>query len=327
MLSSTAGGSQAFRRWEYSLQRMGTLFRIALCSADENVASRAAQEAFERVEQLEQSMSDYREDSEIRRLCREAVWNPTAVSHDLFLVLDRARFVSRLTGGAFDITVGPVVALWREARRTGRPPDPQALERTRDSVGYEYIELDPLRHTVLLTRYGMQLDLGGIAKGFAADAALQVLNARGIHRAMIDAGGDLVLGDPPPGEHGWRIALPNPDSHGPGPDRLVLSRIGVATSGDAYQHLDADGRRYSHIVNPANGTGITDSISTTVLAPDGVTADALATGLSILPAADALKVADSLPRVSVMLMRRVGGEVKRFTSRQFPILLSSAAPR
>jgi thiamine biosynthesis lipoprotein len=297
-----ARGSQSLNRYEYSLPRMGTVFNIVLYAANQETASLAANAAFERIEQLEQKMSDYREDSEIRRLGREAVC------------------------GAFDVTVGPEVALWREARREGRMPDVQSLARAKAAVGYGNLELDPSTRTVLLKHEDMKLDLGGIAKGYAADEAIRLLRSRGIRCALVDGGGDISLGDAPPGEPGWRIAVYNPDSTSGRDCFLTLHNLGVATSGDAYQHLDVGRRRYSHIVNPADGIGISDSPSTTLIAPDGMSADALATALSILSVPEALRTADSIDGVSVSLCRRVDGRVRRLSSGRFPRLQETARP-
>jgi thiamine biosynthesis lipoprotein len=303
---------------------MGTIFEIVLYAPTQNAASLAANAAFERIEQLEQSMSDYRADSELNRLCREAVWNPQRVSRELYFVLENSIRISRLTGGAFDVTVGPEVALWREARRTKRLPDPQALEKAKAAVGYENLELDPATYTVMLKRDDMKLDLGGIAKGFGVDEALKLLKSRGIRSALVHGGGNIALGDAPPGMPGWKIKVDNPSSGSAQNRYLMLHNLGVGTSGDAYQHLDLNGKRYSHVVNPAEGTGISDSVSTTVIAPDGITADALALAFSIIPVSDALRVADSIRGVSVYLSRRVGSEVRNFSSRKFPRLLESA---
>ncbi len=311
-------------RYEFSLQRMGTVFRIVLYAPDRNEASIAANDAFDRLEQLEQIMSDYRETSEVARLCREAVWNPRPVSRELYYVLENSLRISAITGGAFDVTVGPVVALWREARRAKRLPDPQALAKAEAAVGYGNLVLDPRERSVLLKRDDMKIDLGGIGKGYAADEAIKLLKSRGIRSALVDGGGDVTLGDAPPGERGWKIAVHDPDSSPARFSTLMLSNVGVATSGDAYQHLDVDGRRYSHIVNPSNGEGLTDSVSTTVIAPDGITADALATAMSVMPVRDALRVAGSMSGVSVSLVRRVGADVRRFSSSNFPDLSGEA---
>src|SRR5262245_10833783 len=186
---------------------MGSQVQLTLYAADEASAKRGATAAFARVAELDGIMSDYRPTSELMQLCLKAGGGPVPVSEDLFLVLSRAQEVSRRSGGAFDVTVGPVVKLWRRARKSFQLPDPDDLARARALVGYELVTLDPKARTVQLAKKGMQLDLGGIAKGYAADAALKVLKAHGCPRALVALSGDIVAGDPPPGEEGWKVGL------------------------------------------------------------------------------------------------------------------------
>lgn len=307
------------RRFEFSLPRMGTLARIELYAAERASATSAAEAAFERLEELEQILSDYREDSELSGLSREGASAPRAVSPELFFVLDKALLFSRLSGGAFDVTVGPVVQLWREARRTGKLPDPASLARARALVGYHNLVLEPANRTVLLKRAGMKLDLGAIAKGYAADQALELLNSRGVSSALVALGGELALGAPPPDKGGWRTAIHTPDpSHRVTPCTLVLHNVALSTSGDSEQYLELNGQRYSHVIDPARGVALQGRESTTVIAPDGTTADALATAISILQVSDGVRLAESLPGVSVFMVRQTEHGWQYFASRGFP---------
>lgn len=310
------------RAYEYSLPRMGTLFRITLYSASQAEAGKAAMAAFERVEQLEESMSDYRDQSELVRLSWEAVSAPRVVSPELFYVLDKSLQVSRLSGGAFDVTVGPVVQLWRQARRAGRLPDAAELAKAKAAVDYRNIELDPQARTVLLKRPDMKLDLGGIAKGYAAQQALELLAARGIRRALVAGGGDIALGAPPPDRAGWRIAIDDPSPEGQAsPCTLVLHDVAIATSGAAHQFVDVGGHRYSHIINPADGMALKDSGSATVIAPDGAMADALGVALSVLPVSEGLRAIETVEGASAYIVRQTGPASagwRRYSSRRFP---------
>ncbi len=314
-----AARAAGLERYEYSLPRMGTLFRIELYAPSQNAALLAATRAFDRIEQLEAIFSDYRSDSELNRLSRQGAAGPQLVSRNLFEILERAQQISERTGGAFDITVGPEVALWREARRTRRLPTATQLAQARAAVGYQNLVLDREKRTVLLKRPDMKLDLGGIAKGYAADQALEVLKSQGIASALIDAGGDLTLGAPPPGKAGWKVSIASPDAGRLEPPcTLVLQGVAIATSGNSRQFVEINGRRYSHIVNPSNGEGLTGAASTTVIAPDGSTADALATALSVLPLARGLQVVESIKGASAYLVRRETGQWQRRASRGFP---------
>ena len=307
------------KRHEYSLPRMGTIFRIELYSADEAAASKAAEAAFARAEELEQIMSNYREDSELMRLAREGASAPFPVSSDLYDVLSKSIRISELSRGAFDVTVGPLVELWRKARTMGRFPDASELAQAKALVDCRNLELDATRRTVFLKRAGMKLDLGAIGKGYAADQMLTLLQSRGFRQAMVVAGGEVAVGAPPPGETGWRVALETPDA-GPGnpPCTLLLHDAAVSTSGDSKQFVEVNGKRYSHVIDPSTGLGLEGAASTTVIAKEAATTDALGTALSVMPVADGIRLAESLSGVAVYMVRQVGNGWKRYASRGFP---------
>ncbi len=271
-------------RREYAELHMGVATRLVLYAPDDRRARAAARAAFARVARLEDVMSDWRPDSEVRRLERRpGAWVP--VSPPLYAVLARAVDVARASGGAFDPTVGPLVALWREARRRGRLPDPAALDSARALVGWRRLALDARRRRVRLAAPGMRLDLGGIAKGYILQAALAELRARGAGRALVEAGGDVVVGDPPPGRAGWRVDVAGADP-AVAARAAALTRAAVSTSGPTAQFVEIGGERYSHVVDPRTGLGLRNRRAATVVAPDGATADALSTALTVVdPAA------------------------------------------
>jgi thiamine biosynthesis lipoprotein len=262
---------------------MGTLVRIQLYAAGAGQANQGFRAAFDRIAQLDAALSDYKADSELNRLCRSAVGKPVRVSADLFRVLASALELADETGGAFDVTLGPVTLLWRQARQQHRLPAPDALREALQRSGYRKLHLDAAARTVTLDQEGMRLDLGGIAKGYAADAALAALAGLGIRRALVAASGDLAIGDPPPGPKGWSVGIDSPDSHAGGFSRVLdLCGAAVSTSGDSSQNLEISGVRYSHIVDPATGMGLTRPIMVTVVARYGIDADAWSTALSVL---------------------------------------------
>jgi len=230
---------------------------------------------------LEDVFSDYRAHSEIRRLSETAHERPAPVSPELFRVLAAATDLARRTDGAFDVTAGPFVALWRDARRSGALPDSTDLALARARVGWTAVQLDAAELTVRLALAGMAIDLGGIAKGYILDEAMVELTRRGIHSALIEAGGDLLVSGAPPGRAGWQIAIPNAP-----PDLAAaasaLTFAAVATSGDTKQYMDVDGVRYSHVLDPRTGMALTSRALATVIAPDGMTADSYATALTVL---------------------------------------------
>jgi thiamine biosynthesis lipoprotein len=257
--------------------------RVVLFAAESSVARSAAAAAFDRIRKLEDTMSDYRDESEVRRLARRpGEWVP--VSAELFTVLSAAVKLARRSDGAFDPTVGPVVTLWRAARKSGRLPAPDSLAAALKRVAWRSVELDSLRRSVRLARPGMLLDLGGIAKGYILDEALRALNAGGIVRALLVAGGDIVAGAAPPGLPGWRI-----EADGAGeriaPRAASLANAAFSTSGDSEQFVVIDGVRYSHVVDPRTGMALTHLRRAYVIAGSGVTADGLATALTVMDAA------------------------------------------
>jgi len=271
---------------------MGTLVRIKLYAAGADQAKPAFGAAFARIAELDGALSDYQPESELNRVCRTAIGTPVAASADLFGVLAASRKLAEETNGAFDVTLGPVIRLWRQARRDRRLPDAAALREAAARSGYRKLHLDTARRTVMLDEPGMQIDLGGIAKGYAADAALAVLAALGIRRALVAASGDLAFGDPPPGRRGWTIGLDSPACV------LELANGAVSTSGDEQQHLDVGGRRYSHIIDPATSMALARPIGVTIVARRGVDADGLATAVSVLGAERGLALIEARPGVA-----------------------------
>jgi thiamine biosynthesis lipoprotein len=204
---STPIASANLQRFDFEKPEMGIRFQISLYATNEAQAELAATAAFKRVEQLNAVLSDYETDSEISRLSQSSEEGSPEVplGNDLWNVLERSQALARETQGAFDVTVGPCVALWRKARREKQLPDATRLEKARAKVGYTNLVLNARTHSARLLRYGMRLDVGGIAKGYAADEALAVLRKFGISRALAAASGDLSLGDPPPDAKGWRV--------------------------------------------------------------------------------------------------------------------------
>jgi len=254
---------------------MGLAVRLVLYAPDEDRAKAAGRAAFARIRQLDACLSDWRVDSELNRLSASAGGAPVPVSADLFTVLAAATEMARRSSGAFDATVGPLVALWRRARREGVLPAPADLAAARALVGWRHLRLDATARTAQLALPGMRLDLGGIAKGYVGDEALATLRAHGVTQALYEAGGEIVVGDAPPGAAGWVIELADGE-------RVTVANRAVSASGDTAQFVVIRGTRYSHVVDPHTGLGLTTRLNAHVLAPDGMTADALATAVTVL---------------------------------------------
>src|SRR5882672_4035125 len=233
---------QNLQRFSFESAHMGTLFTITLYATNAMAARSAAEAAFQRVEALDEKMSDYRADSELNLLCEKPVGQPVPLSADLFDVLKKAQKISELTDGAFDVTVGPFVRLWRFSRKRKILPAPAEIETARAAVGWKRLKLDPRHRTATLLVPNMRLDLGGIAKGYAADEALQVLKTRGLGRAMVAASGDYAIGNSPPGQSGWKIGITAIDERHDQVNRIVvLHNSGISTSGDTEQAIEIGG--------------------------------------------------------------------------------------
>lgn len=281
---------------------MGVVFKIDAYAESLSVAEPALEAAFARVRQIDRIASDYDPQSELRKLTLNPVGQPVKASETLFALLQRSVEISRASGGRFDPTLGSLTTLWREARKSKSLPTKKELSDALARSGVKHLSLDHEGRAVTLDMQNMLLDLGGIAKGYAADEALRVLRERGLNRAVVAASGDLAIGDPPPDAEGWRVGIATLDVESQPKEFLLLSNCGVSTSGDARQFVEIDGRRYSHIVDPATGLGLSLRSGVTVVAPDDTTADAWASALSVAGPDHAAKLLEGVDGVSARMV-------------------------
>jgi thiamine biosynthesis lipoprotein len=308
---SQADAPAELTRFEFHRPEMGMPFRIVLYASNEEEAKKAAEGAFQRIKDLNDIMSDYDEESELSKLSRTSgTGRAVALSRDLWFVLSRAQDLAERSHGAFDVTVGPFVQLWRRARRQHQLPDPARLAEARRAVGYQHIRLNPDKRTAELLVPNMKLDLGGIAKGYAIGEALKTLQRVGIERALVEGGGDVGVSNPPLGKEGWRFELSSLDVSNAPPARFLLLRnVAISTSGDLYQRLEIDGKRYSHIVDPHTGVGLTDHSLVNVIAPDSITADSLTKVVSVLGPKEGLQFIKEIPGVEARIARDPNGKI------------------
>ncbi len=303
LIGSPPDDSVALQRFEFTRTEMAVPVSIIMYAADDATAAAAASSAFDRIHQLNSILSDYDEESELRRLCNHSsVGNAVHVSDDLWHVLRRALDLSAKTDGAFDVTIGPVTRLWRRSRRLKELPPADALKAALARVDYHAVRLHADQHTVELLKSNMLLDLGGIAKGFALEQAYQVVKENGIGCVLIRAGGDMVLGESPPGKPGWRIGVGQIDPEKPPRIFLWLSNVEVATSGDRFQFVEIGGKRYSHIIDPKTGLGLTDHCQVTVVVPRGTLADGLASSTCIMGPERGLQMLEKIPGAAAYLI-------------------------
>ncbi len=279
---------------------MGVPFRIVLYAENEMRAENASNAAFGRISELNNILSDYDYDSELSRLSHTAgSGTRVKVSEDLWTVLSTAQSFAEESNGAFDVTIGPVVNLWRKTRRDKTFPEKTRLAEARKAVGYQYVLLDPATRSVELKVSNMRLDLGAIAKGYAIDEAMKILKTAGIPSALVSGGGDMAVSQSPPGKDGWKIELPvETDASAPS-GYLLLKNQAMATSGDLFQFVELEGKRYSHIVDPRTGVGLINQRRVVIVAQDCMTADALSTSVSVLGLNEGLKLARKFPGTTV----------------------------
>jgi thiamine biosynthesis lipoprotein len=315
-------------RYEAVEAHMGTLVRITLYAPGEQAAADAFRAAFDRIRDLDRVLSDYRPDSELNQITRSGVGRAVPVSKDLFAVLARSQDLAENTGGAFDVTQGPIIRLWREARKTARVPDAAALREAAGRSGFRKLHLDRQHLTVTFDMAGMALDVGGIGKGYAASEAVKVLGGLGVRSALVAVSGDLAFSEAPPGQRGWRIGVHAGDASVVSvPGVLELTNAAVSTSGSSEQHVHIDGRRYSHIIDPSSGIGLVDDITVTVIARHGLDADGLDTAISVLGAERGLALIESRPGAAALIIRRTSAGTTVLPSSRFLELAARRALR
>jgi len=310
--------SPTLQPYEAIEPHMGTLMRIKLYAPNEAAAKQGFRAAFDRIAQLDQILSDYNPNSELNRVASGAFAKPVKVSDDLARVVEASQRIAEQTNGAFDITVGPLTHLWRQARHDRVIPQPDIVQAAKARCGYRKLHFNRAAQTIKLDSPQMLLDVGGIAKGYAAEEALAVLQKLGLPRALVAASGDLVFGDAPPGQPGWKIGIDSFDrADKPFTRELFLSNAAVSTSGSTEQSLESNGKTYSHIIDPGTGMGLVDNISVTTVARDGMQADAAATAVSVLGCEKGLAYVESEPGLAAFIVVKNYGQTRSFESNRF----------
>ncbi len=278
----TSVSNAQLQRFSYSKEKMGSPFNLIFYANDSKQADSLAKNCFVLIDSLNAHYSDYDSSSELSKLSKFAGVRPLKVSPLLFDLLLLSQLAYKKSQESFDITIGPLSRLWRKARKEKVFPDKKAVLAKKKLVNFSKIKLNTKKRELYLPIKGMQLDLGGIAKGYTAEAVISYLKANGIVHALADAGGDMAMSGAPPGSPGWTISVNVPESTEEVLNKnLSLQNQAVATSGSAFQYMEYKGKKYSHIIDPRTGYGITSLRNVTVVAKDGATADWLATACSI----------------------------------------------
>lgn len=297
---------------------MGTKAWVTIAGLNDGAAERAAHEAFREMYRIESVMSTWRPSSEISRLNAESSGAPFAVSRELYSLIDSSLFYAKATSGAFDVTIRPLVRLWGfQGGEAAIPPD-AGIVRALSDVGYQKISLDSAASTVTLPS-GMQIDLAGVAKGYAVDRCVAALAALGVRNALVNIGGNIYAMGAPPGEKGWRIGVRDPKGGLETVGTLVLRDEAVATSGNYENFVEIEGQRFGHIIDPRTGRPASSVLSVTVVAPTGLASDALSTALFILGPDDGRAVTERLAGVAALfampddhgIVYRAAGDIAR----------------
>ena len=287
----------------WRMRTMGTVGQVTVVTADSAATeplARAALAEFARVDSL---MSNWTQTSEVARINREAGAGPIPIQPEVAHVIAMALQVADGSGGAYDITVEPLVRLW--GFLGGKPHVPEApdIERARALVGVRQVRLDAQAGTLAFARAGICIDLGGIAKGYAVDRALAQLRAAGVGSALVDLTGNMAALGTPPERTSWTVGVRDPRDRIPYFARVRLEGRAVATSGNYEQHVDVGGKRFGHILDPRTGWPAQGLISATVLAPTALEADAWDTALIVLGPTAARALAAAHPELDVVLVQ------------------------
>jgi thiamine biosynthesis lipoprotein len=296
---------------------MGTFAHIIAVAPNQRTANKSIEAAFEQLHNIEMLMSYHRDNSELANVNRNAYKEPVKVSSQTFEVLQKAAEFSKLSDGAFDVTVGPLMDLWHSAAETNSVPTDAKLAEVRAKVGYEKVILDANQMSIQFAVEGMKLDLGGIAKGYAIDKAVETMTNCGSTGGMVDVGGNIrCFGRPPKGKTHWLIGLQDPNENfgfrisdfgfpaEAGKPLLVLkfTDAAVATSGHYRRFASIQGKKYSHIIDTKTGSSSNKLASVTIIAKDATTADALSTAVIVLGAEKGLALIEKLTETEAVLI-------------------------
>jgi len=294
---------------------LGTRVTLTIAARDEAAGKEHAAAAFERIAEIEKRLTSWSPDSELNVALAKAVRGPVEISGDLFAALKAGVEWRGRTRGAFDITVSPLIALWRKCGKEDRLPTDAELSSARGRLGIDRIRLDEAARTVRLASGEVRADLGGLGKGYCADEVTKLLKGRGVRSALVAVAGDIfALGTRPDGKP-WRVGVQDPRSPN-SPQALLtvleLSDKAVSTSGNYERYVEIQGRRYSHIVDPRTGRTAESVPSVTVIGPDTLTTDILGTALSVLGVDEGLTLVESMPGVEAMFVTLEPGREPRF---------------
>jgi FAD:protein FMN transferase len=288
-------------RYEDSRVSMACTYSITVYGREEREMKQIVNEALDEIDRIDRLMSHYKKDSPLSEINREAAKGPVRVEPELFDFISECIKYSRESDGAFDITVGPLMKAWGFFRDEGRLPSDSELSKARGRTGYRHIILNEKERTIRFDRDGVELDLGGIAKGYAVDRAVSLLKARGIERALVNAGGSTIYGlGSPPDSAGWEIKIQDPIDHRKIATTVNLNNRALSISGSYEKFFEVDGVRYSHIMDPRTGLPVQGLLSVAVVTETGTAGDALDNVFYVLGVEKSRKLIQQYPATEVI---------------------------
>ena len=257
---------------------MGTTFSVVAYGSDQASMNQAIDAAFEEVHRLDALLSNYQPASEWSRINREAAAHPVTVSSELFRILSDCLEYSRASEGTFDVTVGPLMRIWGFSGGGRHVPSSDEIRAALELVGYQHLQLNSEERTVRFDRPGVEIDPGGVGKGYAVDQMVAVLRARGIRNALVAASGSSIfgLGSPPDEPRGWSLSIADPWDHRKNAAQVFLKDLSLSTSGSYEKSFRVGEHRYSHIMDPRRGLPAETAVQVTVIAPRTIDSEAWA---------------------------------------------------
>lgn len=292
-----AVGEDIAARFVFERTLMGTSVEVIVWSPDRDASEEAVERAYAEVERIEKKLSVRKKDSRITEINQWAGTKPVEVDDEMYRLIRESKRFSEMSGGAFDITVQGLGDIWDFNRPGFREPGPDRVKRGLKRVDYRKIRLNERDSTVFLEEGGMEISLGGIAKGYAVDRAVGILRESGIKGGIVSAGGDLLAFGRKGNGEVWKVGVRNPRDLSKNICVLPVSNLSVATSGDYERYRMVDGKRVHHIIDPRTGYPSTECMSATVAARSAMTADALATAVFVLGPEAGLALLEGLPGV------------------------------
>lgn len=280
---------------------MGTVVKLTLY---EGGSEKILDKAFERMEQIEDLVSANKEETELDKLNKNAGISPVKLSDTSYEIIDKALYYSEISKGGYDLTIGPLVKLWSIGLPEAKVPTQQEIDETIDKIDYSKVEVNPKTKEVFLKEEGMMLDLGSIAKGYAADEVVEILGDEGVESAIIDLGGNIYAMGLKEGNKNWRIGIQNPfDDRGSVVGAVEISNKTVVTSGVYERYIEEDGVKYHHILNPKTGYPYDTEIQgVSIIADKSIDADSLSTLVFTKGIEEGLELVESLEGIDAIFV-------------------------